>query len=98
MVNSLLFLTMAVSACVQAGVVHQRQLPWTGPGGKVADPPNAAPRKQILKSSLTSPGVQSIKIRYVLVTEYPRTIELILDFQIWSIFCAKHGYQERAKW
>jgi hypothetical protein len=64
MVKSIVLLSLAASACVQAGVVQQRQLKWTGPGGKVADPPNAAPRRQILKSSMNIPGVQQVKIRY----------------------------------
>lgn len=64
MFNTILLFTLAASACVQAGVVQHRQLKWTGPGGKVADPPNAAPRKQILKSGMKIPGVQTVKIRY----------------------------------
>jgi len=66
MVKSALLLTLAVAACVQAAAVplEKRQLKWTGPGGKVADPPNAAPRREILKSSMNIAGVQSVKVRY----------------------------------
>lgn len=63
MVTSLLIFTLTASACVEAGVLQQRQSNWAGPGGKVTNPLNTTPCKQILKSILTIPGVQNIKIR-----------------------------------
>lgn len=77
MVNSLLLLTLATSACVSAVAVPSRQAsiskeellkrqeapPWVGPGGKVPDPAGAAPRRVVLKSDMKVPGVQRVKIR-----------------------------------
>jgi hypothetical protein len=74
MVKTTLILSLVVAAYVQAAAAsakpaQKRQLVWKGPGGKFPDPPNAAPRRQVSKSSMETLGVQQVKIRYQLSIE-----------------------------
>jgi hypothetical protein len=68
-----------------------------GPGGKVADPPGAAPKKVQLKSEMEEIAgagkVQKIKMRYIIARELARVL-ILKVLQIWSLLCAQHDEEK----
>jgi hypothetical protein len=46
------------------GKIHTDYLSNIGKGGKVADPPGAAPKRQMMQTTSKVPGVKRVKMRY----------------------------------
>lgn len=51
------------STSTDAAPADEPKMVCFGPGGRVADPPGAAPKKVELKSDSTTPGTKRVKLR-----------------------------------